>query len=56
MGRNRERRGADALAALPWPVGFAAGILGYVVVRHGVVWWMSRNGGLFLTQSLRDAY
>jgi restriction system protein len=46
MGRNRGRSGLDALAALPWPVGFAIGIAGFIAVRYGFVWWMSRHGGL----------
>jgi restriction system protein len=46
MGRNRGRSGLDTLAALPWPVGLAAGIAGFIAVRYGFVWWMSGHGGL----------
>lgn len=50
MGRRRTS-GLDMLAELPWPVGIAAGVVGYVAVRHGFTWWMSRTGGP-LTQGL----
>ncbi|NYF22408.1 restriction system protein [Xanthomonas sp. JAI131] len=36
----------SALAALPWPLGLAAGIAGFLVVRYGLAWWLSRHGGM----------
>lgn len=45
MGRRRKRSGIEALAALPWPVGVAAGLTGFIGVRYGFAWWMSRQGG-----------
>lgn len=44
MGRGK-RGGFDALVLLPWPVGLVIGVLGYVVVRHGVPAWMAGHGG-----------
>ncbi|WDS35277.1 restriction endonuclease [Pseudoxanthomonas sp.] len=46
MGRRRREGGIGVLAAMPWPVGLIAGIMGYIAVRHGVVWWMTHHGGL----------
>lgn len=44
MPRKRET-GLDTLAALPWPVGIVAGLLGYWAVRHGLEWWLGRQDG-----------
>lgn len=46
MARRRGNSGFDALAAQPWPVGFIAGIAGFVAVRYGVLWWLSHQGGM----------
>lgn len=46
MGRKRGNTGFDALAALPWPLGLAAGIAGFLVVRYGFAWWLSQHGGV----------
>ncbi|MCD7098437.1 restriction endonuclease [Stenotrophomonas sp. MMGLT7] len=46
MGRSRRKSGLDTLAALPWPIGVATGIAGFVAVRYGIVWWLSHQGGL----------
>ncbi|UKE50966.1 restriction endonuclease [Xanthomonas translucens] len=46
MGRKRGNTGFDALAALPWPLGLAAGIAGFLVVRYGLAWWLSQHGGM----------
>ncbi|WP_369941925.1 restriction endonuclease [Xanthomonas medicagonis] len=45
MGRKRGKTGFDALAALPWPLGIAAGIAGFLAVRDGIPWWFSRHDG-----------
>lgn len=46
MARRRES-GLDILAALPWPVGIGAGLLGFWAVRYGVAWYFgSRDGEL----------
>lgn len=34
------------MATLPWPVGFVMGIAAYLVVRYGVGWWFSHQGGI----------
>jgi len=46
MGRKRGNTGFDALAALPWPLGLAAGIAAFLAVRHGLAWWLSQHGGM----------
>lgn len=45
MGRRQGKTGFDALAALPWPVGIMAGIVGFLAVRDGIPWWFSRHDG-----------
>lgn len=45
MGRKRGNTGFDALAALPWPLGLAVGIAGFLAVRYGLAWWLSQHGG-----------
>ena len=44
MARKRES-GFDLVAAMPWPVGIALGVLGYWAVRYGLGWYFSHNGG-----------
>ncbi|QJD69514.1 restriction endonuclease [Xanthomonas campestris pv. badrii] len=51
MGRRKKQSGFEALAALPWPVGFVMGIAAYLVVRYGIGWWLSHQGGM-LSQGL----
>ena len=46
MGRKRGKSGFDSLAALPWPLGIIAGIIGFLAVRYGFVWWMGNHGGI----------
>lgn len=46
MGRRKQQNGFEALTALPWPVGLAAGIIAYFAVRHGIGWWLSQHGGM----------
>lgn len=44
MARKRES-GFDVVAALPWPIGIALGVFGFWIVRYGLGWYFSRNGG-----------
>lgn len=44
MGRKRGNTGFDALAALPWPLGLAMGIAGFLAVRYGLALWLSQHG------------
>ena len=53
MGRRRRQSGLDVLASMPWPVGIAAGIVGFAAVGYGVPWWLSRKGGM-LPQGLTE--
>lgn len=47
MGRRRRSDGLmDAMAALPWPAGIAAGILGFLVIRLGFPAWLGGAGPL----------
>ncbi|WP_407473041.1 restriction endonuclease [Xanthomonas campestris pv. raphani] len=46
MGRRKKQGGFEALAALPWPVGFVMGIAAYLLVRYGIGWWFSHQGGM----------
>ncbi|NIK02239.1 restriction system protein [Xanthomonas arboricola] len=46
MGRRKKQGGFEALAALPWPVGFVMGIAAYLAVRYGIGWWFSHQGGM----------
>ncbi len=48
MGRRRES-GIDVIASLPWPVGIALGIAAYLVIRHGIGWYLLSNGGALTT-------
>lgn len=50
MGRGR-RGFLDHLVVLPWPVGLAVGLLGFLAIRHGVPALLSRQEGP-LTQGL----
>ncbi|MDQ1120809.1 MULTISPECIES: restriction endonuclease [Pseudoxanthomonas] len=45
MGRRRKQNGIEVFAALPWPIGVAAGLIGFIGVRYGFAWWMGRQGG-----------
>ena len=47
MGRGRRNDGLmDAMAALPWPAGIAAGVLGFLVIRLGFPAWLGEAGPL----------
>ncbi|UNK42393.1 restriction endonuclease [Luteimonas sp. S4-F44] len=46
MGRGR-RSTFDDLAALPWPVALAIGVLGHAAIRHGVPAYFARLDGPF---------
>ncbi|KLD69680.1 restriction endonuclease [Xanthomonas pisi] len=46
MGRRKKQSGFEALAALPWSLGFVAGIVAYLGVRYGIGWWFSQQGGM----------
>ncbi|MCS3748121.1 restriction system protein [Xanthomonas arboricola] len=46
MGRRKKQSAFEAMAALPWPVGFVMGVAAYLVVRYGIGWWFSHQGGM----------
>jgi restriction system protein len=43
MGRRR-KKGIEAVAALPWPVGIVLGIVAFVAIRYGVGWYFAASG------------
>ncbi len=45
MGRRRKQNGIDVFAAMPWPVGVATGLIGFLLVRYGFAGWISHQGG-----------
>ncbi|MDH5822698.1 restriction endonuclease [Luteimonas sp. RD2P54] len=56
MGRGR-RGLLDELAVLPWPVGLAVGVLGYLLIRHGIpAWAAGRPGPLGQALGSTDAF
>lgn len=46
MGRRTKRSAFDALATMPWPAGFLAGIIGFILVHYGIPWFLSHQGGM----------
>lgn len=34
------------MVALPWPLGIVAGIAGFLLMRYGMLWWLSHHGGV----------
>ncbi|WP_340647787.1 restriction endonuclease [Pseudoxanthomonas winnipegensis] len=45
MGRRRKQNGIDVVAGMPWPVGIATGLIGFLLVRYGFAGWISQQGG-----------
>lgn len=45
MGRRRKQNGVDVVAAMPWPVGVAIGLIAFFLVRYGFAAWISHQGG-----------
>jgi len=50
MGRRTKQSAIGVLATLPWPAGILAGLIGFVLVRYGISWLLSHQGGI-LAQS-----
>lgn len=48
MGRRNKKGNLETLATMPWPVGIAVGIVGFITVRYGIAWWLSHKGGPLL--------
>jgi len=46
MGRRRKQNGIEVIAALPWPMGIAACLIGFLVVRY--VLYLTDPGGIHL--------
>jgi restriction system protein len=38
---KRKQGGLEQIAEMPWPVGFLLGIIGFVVVRYGIGWFLT---------------
>ncbi len=54
MGRGR-RSLLDELVVLPWPVGLVVGVVGFLLIRHGIPAWFSAQDGLF-AQALAKSF
>lgn len=46
---RRKQSGFETVASVPWPVGIALGLLGYVAVRHGVGWYLHASDNPYLS-------
>ena len=46
MGRRTKQSPIGTLATTPWPVGILAGIIGFILVRYGIQWFLSFQGGM----------
>lgn len=44
---RRDKGWFDVIATMPWPVGFVLGIVLYVLVRHGIGWFLASSGNPF---------
>lgn len=45
---RRRKSGLDEVATSPWPVGVAAGVSAFLLIRHGIEAWLSATGGPLL--------
>ena len=36
---KRKQSGLDTVASMPWPLGIALGLIGYIAIRHGTGWY-----------------
>lgn len=43
MGRRKNTNGFDTLTRMPWPIGIAAGAMGFVTIRFVIPWWFARQ-------------
>ena len=48
MARRRQG-GIDVVASMPWWIGIALGVLGYIALRHGVGWYFAATGNPHLS-------
>jgi restriction system protein len=48
MGK-RKQSGIDLLATMPWPMGIAFGLLGYIAIAHGVGWYFGSINNPYLS-------
>lgn len=46
---RRNQGGIDTVASMPWWIGIALGLLGYVAIRHGIGWYFGASGNLHLS-------
>lgn len=47
MAARRRTPGIEAIAAMPWPVGIALGVAGFLLIRYGVPWYLSQSDSTF---------
>ncbi|MEG1678873.1 MAG: restriction endonuclease [Stenotrophomonas sp.] len=46
MGRRTKQSAIGALASMPWPIGILVGVIGFMLVRYGIQWFLSHQGGM----------
>jgi restriction system protein len=45
---KRKQGGLEQIAGMPWPVGVVLGIIAFVVVRHGIGWFLTSSSNPIL--------
>ena len=45
---RRKKTGLDEVASWPWPIGVLAGVVAFLLIRHGIGAWLSAAGGPLL--------
>ncbi|GLQ90255.1 restriction endonuclease [Dyella flagellata] len=45
---RRKGSGIELLASMPWPIGFALGIVAYLVIRYGIGWYFASTNNPIL--------
>lgn len=53
--RKRKESGLDLIAAMPWPVGVALGVLGYLAIRFGIPAYFSASDSTLLRAAGQNA-
>ncbi len=46
---KRTKGGFEQIAAMPWWLGILIGLIGYVVIRHGIGWYLGSTNSLYLS-------
>lgn len=46
---KRKESGFELLASMPWWVGIVLGLIGYIVIRHGIGWYLTSTSNPYLS-------